>query len=477
MVKRLTFAQEPYLAAKTRTLSTIQALLLLTEWHPRTLHVPPEHDGWDASLAPSLDRDYRKAHRIDDANVARWHGEVLEPAKRSDRMSWMLLGIATTLAHELGVFDEFVPETHNTGYPDARLRIRRLLFLYVSQVSLRIGCTSLLPQISSSLSPPSETHQIQEHRDRDALVSAWIEITKIRKTTTELFFPNSSTTRQLMTSGRYQSLLEHFHPLLAQWHDSFSRLELPTLPESSKQMVFLDFFYVRMYTNSIAMQAMVEREKLKDPSVKLVNDLLSMDNQQDWRFIEEVVDASRNILVIAVSLADADVLKYCPVRVFISITAASIFLLKAMGLGTKYSNLQKSLDVLDQCIRALRYGTHDDMHLSSKYGTLLARHVRRFRRNFRVKSSVTHPVTPNGHQSQPSSAFKPLQSVSNTASRHPLSTANPSASYESIDIDAGMDDWLEQPFDPSFAPFTMDINQPATGLEMNSLDFLWNLGT
>lgn len=470
MVKRLTFAQEPYLAAKTRTLGTIQALLLLTEWHPRTLHVPPEHDGWDASLAPSLERHHRNGHLPTDSNVARWHAEVLEPAKRSDRMSWMLLGIATTLAHELGVFEDNGEGKDST---DARLRIRRLLFLYVNQVSLRIGCTSLLPQISLSLNAPSEERQNQSDCDRDALVTAWIEITKLRKTTTELFFANISTTRQLMTSGRYQSLLEHFHPLIAQWYESFNRLQFTTLSESSRQMVLIDYYYVRMYTNSIAMQAHVEREKQKTPSAHFNDDLMSSENRQDRKFIGEVIDASRSILATAVSLADMDVLKYCPVRVFISITAASIFLLKAMGLGTRYSDLQKSLNILDQCIRALMYSTHDDMHLSSKYGRLLARHARRFRRNFRVKSSITNPPTPGPLEQTPLSST--MQPVTNGSLRNPLSTSHPTASFDSIDIEPGADDWLVHPFDTSFAPFTMD--QPATGLEMNSLDFLWTVGT
>ncbi len=44
-----------------------------------------------------------------------------------------------------------------------------------------------------------------------------------------------------------------------------------------------------------------------------------------------------------------------------------------------------------------------------------------------------------------------------------------------LDLTTEMDDWLAQPFDPSFAPFGIDLNQTTSGFDMNSLDFLWNL--
>jgi hypothetical protein len=44
-------------------------------------------------------------------------------------------------------------------------------------------------------------------------------------------------------------------------------------------------------------------------------------------------------------------------------------------------------------------------------------------------------------------------------------------------VDGGIpiDDWLAQPFDPSIAPFGMGTYQSASGFEMDSLDFLWNM--
>ena len=489
LIQRITFGQEKYSSAKSRTLGSIKALLLMTEWHPRSLHFPPENDGWDSSLAPSVDDHYPDSDRSGaTASSMRWREEVFEPAKRSDRMSWMLLGLATTLAHELGVFQELDLEDDldQQMSPHNRIRTRRLLFLYVNQLSLRLGCTSFLPQsVSMTLTPPASQPYDAATLDRDKLISLWIDITKLRKTSTEMLFASRATTRQLMSSGRYLALLEHFQPLLAQWKGSFDELLLLTLPFASKQMLLIDYGYVRMYIHSIAMQAVVERARnhvsahapapaalptAHAPATTLDFDFLKNENKQDYKYIGEVIDASRCVLSTAVALGEADLLRYAPVRVFIRVASAAIFLLKAISLGTSKTDLQKSLDVLESCIHALRWQTSDDMHLSSRYGLLLDRHVRRFKRNFRTQNGETIPPTP--------------RSVDCTAASRDVGKASglvsdPAADAFDLPTDLtleNMDSWIAQPFDPSFAPFGTDLTS-STGLDADSLNFLWNLPT
>lgn len=458
LIARITFGQEKYSTAKTRTLGSIKALLLMTEWHPRALHFPPDHDGWDASLAPSIDDNFG-VDRYGNDHLHRWREDVFEPAKRSDRMSWMLLGLATTLAHELGVFEEPDPEDERQKLTlESRIRTQRMLFLYVNQLSLRIGCTSFLPQSLSLSSTPLMHEQADSStQDRDSFISQFIEITKLRKTTTEMFFPSKSATRQIMNSGRYITLLEHFQPLVAQWFQKFNDTKFTTLPPSSKQMLFIDYSYVRMYINSIAIQAVVERAKSKGTLTILDHDFLKKDNRREYAFIQEVIDASRSVLATAVELADADLLRYCPVRIFISVTSASIFLLKAISLGSRQSELERSLTTLEKCIHALRYSTHDDMHLSSRYGMLLDRHVRKFKRNFRVRSDAAVRSASNLHAMK-AVTTKASSEQYNLPQASPVTIENAheeigpksglDASQESTDLMAEMDDWLAQPFDP-----------------------------
>lgn len=484
LIQRITFGQDKF-PSSSRSLGSIKALLLLTEWFPRALHFPPENEGWDASLAAAIDDDESYGHDQSRSEQVRWREEVYEPAQRSDRMSWMLLGLAATLAHELGIFEESPDGDPYEISPQVRVQMRRLLFLYVSQLSLRLGCSSLLPQgITMSLTYPSAAWQDPRSQDWDRLVSLWIDITKLRKATTEMCFPSKSSTRNLMGSGRYSGILDHFRPLFTEWHQRYTDFNPRVLPNSSKLMVFLDYSYVRMYTNSLAIQAVVERAKTKMPVTALDYDFLKKDNHHDYLFIQEVVDASRSVLQIAVDLAELDILRFCPVRVFISITSASVFLLKAISLGTRRSDLQISLEVLDKCIIALKTNICDDIHLSFRYGMLLERHVRRFRHNFRVQREIA-PSTPAASGRRGSVMDIPAS----TPQERPESTqiqpttngaqADGIFHFDESDIQNGfsaeMDDWLAQPFDASFAPFGTDIDPGVTGLDMGSLDFLWNL--
>ncbi|KPI45661.1 Transcriptional activator ARO80 [Cyphellophora attinorum] len=487
LIQRLLFGQDKF-PASTRSIGSIKALLLLTEWFPRALHFPPENEGWDASLAIDATTDVDQSPAHGSSDKIKWREEVFEPAKRSDKMSWTLLGLATTLAHELCVFEECPDEDAYEISPEARVQMRRLLFLYVSQLSLRLGCSSPLPrEITSTLSYPAATWQDPISQDWHRLIDLWIEITKLRKATTDMCFPSKSSTKNLIGVGRYSTILEHFRPLLAQWHNHYDEFQPRTLHHSSKLMVFLDYAFVRMYTNSLAIQAVVERAKTKMPVTALDYDFLMKDNHHDYVFIQEVVESCRNVLQIAVDLAEGDVLRFCPVRVFVSITSASVFLLKAISLGTRRSELQISLEVLDKCIYALKTNICDDIHLSSRYGMLLERHVRKFRHNFQVHSNIA--ATPADTGRRPSIADVPAPTPPPVQQQQhqpqPQATANGAYQnnriihFDDSELQNGfptdMDDWLAQPFDASFAPFGTDIDQGITGMDMGSLDFLWNI--
>jgi hypothetical protein len=234
LVQRITFGSEKYSSAKSRTLSSIHALLLIIEWHPRLLHFPPENDGWDASLAAMVDDSAQPQTRKGEA-ARRWREDVFEPAKRSDRLSWMLVGLAITLAHELGVFDAVdydAEPTTQLSTSNTKARIQRLLYLYSHQLSLRLGCPNMFPQGDHLILQPHPATALslvdQPTRDREILLSKWIEITKLLATATHMFFPSKSAVKTMLRSYRYVGLIDHFQPLLARWHEDFQAVLLPS---------------------------------------------------------------------------------------------------------------------------------------------------------------------------------------------------------------------------------------------------------
>lgn len=143
----------------------------------------------------------------------------------------MLVGAATTLAHELGIFrdqDTFDGEaTDDAAVQIRRIRVRLLLHVYVNQLAMRLGCTTLIPETASHLvfdrlSSPSMTKEEQQWA---SIMTCWLELTKLMETVKDMFFPSATITRQLLLTGRYRGLLKHFQPLLEQFYEKSNKLE------------------------------------------------------------------------------------------------------------------------------------------------------------------------------------------------------------------------------------------------------------
>lgn len=216
--------------------------------------------------------------------------------------------------------------------------------------------------------------------------------------------------------------------------------------------------------------------------------------QKDYKFISNVVSESTKVLDIATSMASVGRLRFAPRRTLLSITSSSIFLLKAISLGVRNSDLQASLGALDHCIKALRSSGTDDMDFSLRYATLLERHVARFRQNFfspyrpdYSRSAVE--AIPNLGRSDETAALNSgylgaddafAATVHPQSSFHNLDGLGREASDQSVtDFDPSRisppDDWWARPFDPNIAPFGSNGEGMSLTLELNSLDFLWNL--
>lgn len=510
LIQRITFGSEKYSVGKTRTLGSIQALLLIVEWHPRALHFPPEIDGWDASLAPSIDDTYQAQQDASSEASRRWRQDVFEPAKRSDRMSWMLVGLGVTLAHELGVFDSAESNSYDSrgvNSNEAQSRIRRLLFVYAAQLSMRLGCSNVFPNgTHQDITFVPEQHPSIERQviqDRELLVMKWIQITKLMATAYETLFANKTVTKQMIRGPRYINLLEHFRPLLNRWYDDFLKMSCPTVAEAARQILLVEFYFVKLYINSIAVQALVERADGNDLDDSwLIHDLLRPESSQDSRFVREVRDSSVEILRIATELSQKAILQYCPVRFFLRVVAASIYLLKTISLGSLEADVNKSLEQLDLCIKALQNNSGDDIHLSSRYATLIARHVRRFRRNFKVKrtsafrsaasraasrgpesTNVAGRMTVDDLHGPTVDLQKQRPADGNISSEQHGNRNGRSLATNDMNIPLDFDEsdltqeWLAQPFNFQFAPFGVDGIPPASGLAIDSLDFLWNITT
>lgn len=234
LLMRILLGQEKGSKAKTRTMGSIEALLLLTDWQPRGLHAPPAADGWDSDIMFTI-RDERDDDKplVDSPSRGRWLEDVINPARRFDRMASMAMGVSMTLANELGMFNN--EDASQTSFPEGlseyekRLQSRRvplatILHTYQEQLSSRLGRKSMVPR--------SVVHGITfANLSKDfpgsigdawqSSMGAWTELTKLTRSITDMLFPSSIITKHLIQSGRYISMIDHFTTLLSAWEAKY----------------------------------------------------------------------------------------------------------------------------------------------------------------------------------------------------------------------------------------------------------------
>lgn len=169
----------------------------------------------------------------------------------------------------------------------------------------------------------------------------------------------------------------------------------------------------------------------------------------DYQFLESVIEDSSQVLTRAIHLADQRVLRYAPARATSRIISASIFLLKAIGIGAGATRLKTSLDLLQRTITALRSSAVDEVDLGLQYASLLEMHLSQVKGSF-----VTSAVPPGTTQGDAMMSEDPTG----------VGSMNP-------------EDWFSLPFEFNTVYNGLDDLQGFSSFEDGDLDFIWNLNT
>ncbi|KAL2889712.1 Transcriptional activator ARO80 [Ceratocystis lukuohia] len=432
-----------------RTLGTIESLMILTEWHPRALHFPPT-EAIDELMLPNYEATFaseaeqRQEGSFGGKRIESW----LEPAWRSDRMCWMLLSTAMGLAHELGVFDDIDellrdgsmprPEYEDEGYRQRAYRIKRLLLIYLTQLAGRLGWKNMVPEqlwktdpavgrkhrrdTMDGTTPASHSsisiafNYIPDLELDDQIIHCWAGVSNAMHIGNERLFKSRQHTTEIIQSGQYIELLREFQPMLYSWWKEFDRFRLPPY---IRHILTIEYEYVRIYINSLSLQAVVERctnhaanatagnhdaptntegdnaipqlsPQTQNYYGKLPLGQLGGFTQEDQTYIREVVDGCRNLLRIVVyGLLPKGYLKHAPVRTYFRIISGAMFLLKTFALGAPRSDVKISIGLMDQAVEALRNCVVDDVHLGVRFADLLETLTSRLRTRF-----IQAPVMP-----------------------------------------------------------------------------------
>ncbi|KAI0799212.1 transcriptional activator ARO80 [Xylaria sp. FL0064] len=511
-----------------RTLGTIESLMILTEWHPRALHFPPE-EAIDELMLPS--RDLRMpTSSMDDDVMARPGGNVggqrieswLEPAWRSDRMCWMLLSNALGLAYELGVFDDIDellaanaitrPEYEDEAYRLRAMRIKRLLLIYLTQLAGRLGWTNMVPESIRTTDPVFSNNRrpttnegttpgtnasvlsntfnyVPDVELDDQIIQCWVGVSNAMHRGNERIFKSRKHTTEIIQSGRYTSILKDFQPILREWWREF---ECFRLPEFTRHILTIEYEYVRIYINSLALQAVVERcttnasgassgnngphgarnahgnSELSPQTQNYLGNLpighLGGFGAEDQEYIREVVSGCRNLLRTVVDgLFKGGYLKHAPVRTYFRIISGAMFLLKTFALGAPKSDVETSISLLDRTVHALRTCVVDDIHLGTRFGDLLESLTTRLRDRFKFAATSVegkHSV-PNGDpgKSRVLNGHLAPMGLENGFSSHPIKTRDGLTVPERSSTPSG--NISATPFDMSSGNFPFPVGHAA----------------
>ena len=319
-----------------RTLGTIEALLLLTDWQPRALHFPPGDDDnrlLDGSLDSTTDVNgsYDRENDLPSTNIyeslpyASW----LEPAWRSDRMSWMLLGTAQALAFELGVFDTGARRQQQDSAADhvRKERIRRMVLVYVAQTSGRIGIPSMLdlPDCDDASFELAAMRRVGQSAD-DIMQNCWVHIASIMYSANINIFPSRQHTKNLTSNGKYKEVIAEFAPRLKKWKSNFDQVSTHFRP-SMRHILRMEYEYARLYINSLGLQRVVESWVEHGSSMQKAMMVRIVDENK--RYIDEVTDAAHSILTtVLTGLSQEGRLADAPVRTYLRTLSGMMFTLK-----------------------------------------------------------------------------------------------------------------------------------------------------
>jgi hypothetical protein len=224
LIQLLMYGQEKYLRG-SHTWGTLQSLLLLSEWHPRALRSvssTSQNDTWQGT-EPSLS-DEASSERREQSHASRYEQDLLAQSKHSDRVSWMMVGAALNLAHEAGVFvDACYPNGTLGSDWLGPLRTRKLLYVYVTNLSVRLGFQNTFTQdiILARAVLPVEGIDRSGTDSSDVSMELWLYLVRLIRTASAMFFHSPTTTKDHLRNGDYIIMLQSFAVTLSKWHDDF----------------------------------------------------------------------------------------------------------------------------------------------------------------------------------------------------------------------------------------------------------------
>lgn len=141
----------------------------------------------------------------------------------------MLIGLASTIAHEIGLWDaDSIPSRITTENDERKLRVKKHLLLECVEAHFRLGKAATMQQpfgLSFEVQPPNTVIELDEKRKcLHRCLDCGIECSQLVHMATTALYQSPAQTKAMITSKKYLSAVMHYDTLLRSWHESASSI-------------------------------------------------------------------------------------------------------------------------------------------------------------------------------------------------------------------------------------------------------------
>lgn len=367
-------SQTVWAEASTRSIGTVYSFLLISEWNPRAIHwrfndyansprpIPTSSAGSTPLATPEWNDANKGSNSNGNNNSQDYNNKDPLPqafyppklpgdngfdaSKRSDRMSWLLIGTAIRLAQDIGVM-----ETNSNIYVATHLS--------ETVLALRLGRRAMLSSSGDDEFLNLEFTPFQQ---------AKLAILKIMSLAHETLYLSRKNTRELLQGGRFLAFLNLFGPHLNNWENIYRPLF--DEPGLERESILFDFHYTRLYIYSLALSN--KSAAVPDISNGRPSGMLS-DVLTATRYVGIATDAAREMLAIVSRVYEMDKLRLAPIRWIVRAVHAAVFLVKTVLLTPPTSMYlhKATISIIRKTAITLKDSSPDDVHLANRYSVIL----------------------------------------------------------------------------------------------------------
>lgn len=431
-VQRL-ISQTVWAEASTRSIGTIFAFLLFTEWNPRAIHwrwsdyankaeEANETEGTSSSYGFGVSGGMMGGSS---AGGGSGGGNDTEPnlaglgaMRRSYRMAWMLIGSAVRLAQDMG-FMEISSKTFlatHIAEINSVMDISRRSMLAHSLAEVDLDEDEITDAEVQEFEEEDEDAKIMKMSEEELKrVSSQytLKFTKSQRAQIELLQIMSLGHESLygyraqlglLSQRQNLSVLNIISPLINNWGHKYKQFLIPSNSRLVKQVsniqshwlkpdskvskevaecieresFLFEFNYVKLYIYSLALspspKALKEQRKRKHGHVTLKLDEMS----RSAKYIEQAFNSANEMLNAAHRVHRLRMLRFMPVRWLTRMVRAVAFIVKCYLTITAHKNLSKSgstsqIDNYDSTVLSLSLITIDDITQSIQRAAITLR--------------------------------------------------------------------------------------------------------